>query len=92
MSKLRRRKLVVVSFHKGTRHPFVSNFEEVFLYGVLTKLSIHSDILVRDLATGLDRFNLKSELTLPQTLFLGMATTSHNTSATTTAHPRTAAS
>ena len=68
MSKLRRRKLVVVSFHKGTKHPFVANFEEVFLYGMLTKLSIHTDVLVRDLATGVDRFNLAPQLTLAQTL------------------------
>ena len=66
--KLRRRKLVVAPFHKGTRHPFIANFEEVFLYGVITKLTIHTDVVCRDLATGLERANLHADAAFAQIL------------------------
>lgn len=62
------KKLAAISFNKNFKHPLMMNLEEVFIYGILTRLTLHTDIACKDYATQSDRLTLDEATTDGETL------------------------
>lgn len=66
--RLNNHKITAIAFNKISKHPFIINFEEVFVYSLLGKISLAGDIPVRDMATQVDKMAISSQLTFNQTI------------------------